>query len=306
MAQSDLSWTGTMDNETGNEKTPFRTVIFATDFSFYSQNAGLYAAFLAQQFRAEFLVAHAFCLSQPALEAEYWSELKSRQRVELEEFLSRSAARLSGAGIQAKPLLVEGDPHRVINSIAEQHEGAIVVLGTHGGSAVVRLVLGSLAEGILRSANCPSLTVGPEVPPMVPRAGHFKRVLYATELDPSVTRAGTYALSVAEKFNSEIDVLHVIDPSQVKHPEDLKATQEDFNSALDAIAPSQTKLLHAPRKFIEVGDAHKEILRHIQEFSVDLLVLGIRRTTHVWMESTRSGAFSIVAHAPCPVLTVVG
>jgi nucleotide-binding universal stress UspA family protein len=294
-----------MENEIRNGNSLFRTVIFATDFSFYSQNAGLYAAFLAQQFRAELLVLHAFCLSQPALEAEYGSELKSRQRIELEEFLGRSASRLSGAGIQAKPMLVEGDPPKVINKTSEQHEGSIIVLGTHGGSAAMRLVLGSSAENILRTVSCPSLTVGPRVPPLIPETGHFKRVLYATELDHSVSRAGTYALSIAEKFNSEIDVLHVIDPNQLKHPEDLKSIKAEFYSEFGAIAPTSARLSRAPESIIEVGDAHKEILRHIQEFSVDLLVLGIRRTTHVWMESARSGVFGIVAHAPCPVLTIV-
>lgn len=294
-----------MDKETGRAQTLFRTIIFATDFSFYSQNAGLYAASLAQQFRSELLVVHVFCLSQPALEAEYWSELKSRQRLDLEEFLSKSAARLGGAGIQAKPLLAEGDPAKIINTVAEQHEGSIIVLGTHGGSAAMRLVLGSSAESILQTASCPSLTVGPRVPPLVPRGAYFRRILYATELDPSVTRAGAYAFSIAEKFDSEIDVLHVIDPSQIKHPEGFKSLQANFRSELSSIVQAQARLPHTQEKIVEVRHAHEEILRHVQESSADLLVLGIRRTTRTWMESTRSGAFSIVAHAPCPVLTIV-
>lgn len=295
-----------MGDGSAKDSALFKTVIFATDFSFYSQNAGLYAAYLAQQFGAELLVSHAFYLSQPALEAEHWPELKSRQRLDLEESLTRSAARLGGTDIKAKPQLIEGDPKTAINHIAKERGESIIVLGTHGGSKVGRWVLGSTAEGILRSAHCPCLTVGPQVRPLNSAEGQFKRVLYATELDSSIARAGTFAVAVAEKFNSEIDVLHVVAPGQLKHPADFGDIQEKFNSALDRIVPSRATVLRTPRSFIEAGSAHKEILKHIKEYSIDLLVLGIRRSTSIWMESARSGAFGIVAEAGCPVLTIVG
>ena len=58
--------------------------------------------------------------------------------------------------------------------------------------------------------------------------------------------------------------------------------------------------------FVEVGSAHVRILEHIREFQVDLLVLSIRKSSHLWLQSRLSGAFHIIANAPCPVMTMTG
>jgi hypothetical protein len=55
-----------------------------------------------------------------------------------------------------------------------------------------------------------------------------------------------------------------------------------FYSALDNIVPKQSRDLCHPRSFVEAGKAHELILQHLQEFSINLLVLGIRKTSHIW------------------------
>ncbi len=103
------------------QRSTFQTVVFATDFSVFSQNAGLYASLLARQFGAPLLVLHAFCLSQPALEVEVMSEVKSMQRQDLEAYLARRVERLGGGNIQSRAVLVEGDPREEILRIAERN-----------------------------------------------------------------------------------------------------------------------------------------------------------------------------------------
>src|ERR1039458_281861 len=70
------------------------SVVYATDFSLYSQNAGLYAAQMAAYFSAKLLIAHAFTLSQAALEVEIGDRKESQQRVDLKRLLSQEANRL--------------------------------------------------------------------------------------------------------------------------------------------------------------------------------------------------------------------
>ena len=60
-----------------------KTVVYATDFSICSQNAGLYAARIASYFSATLLVTHAFTLSQAALEVEINKKRVSQQRKDL-------------------------------------------------------------------------------------------------------------------------------------------------------------------------------------------------------------------------------
>jgi nucleotide-binding universal stress UspA family protein len=143
--------------------------------------------------------------------------LKSEQRQDLEAELARIALRLGRGKVKPVPNLVEGEPQKQIPRIAEENAPSMIVLGTHGGNRVERGVLGSVAEGILRSTCQPTLTVGPSVPVLDRSASPFHRVLYATELDPAVAHAAVHAIAFAEAFHAKIDVLHVIHPADVEH-----------------------------------------------------------------------------------------
>ncbi|HKV81422.1 MAG TPA: universal stress protein [Candidatus Sulfotelmatobacter sp.] len=282
----------------------FQTVVFATDFSIFSQNAGLYASLLARQFSATLLVSHAFYLSQPALEVEVMSHIKSMQRQDLEAYLARRVERLGGENYRSVPILAEGDPREEILRIAQGNPSPVIVMGTHGGNCVARGIIGSTAESIFRTTRFPCLTVGPRVPALIARPVPIQRLLYATEPHPAVVHAATIAVALAEEFHAKIDVLHVVGPEKIHHPGCFDKIEEQFYSDLDKLVPSQAKEFCTPRSFVEVGNAHVQILRHIEEYQVDLVVLGIRRSTHVWTSSRTSGVFHLIAHSPRPVLTV--
>jgi len=68
--------------------------------------------------------------------------------------------------------------------------------------------------------------------------------------------------------------------------------------------PQSAKEFCDPRTYVATGGAHDKILEHIKERSIELLVLGIRKTSHIGMEMRKSGAFRIIVDAPCPVLTI--
>ena len=280
------------------------TVIYATDFSLGSQNAGLYAARLAVHCSAKLLVVHAFTLSQAAMEVEIDQLLVSQQREDLKSLLMRKAALLTANSIEAVPILLEGDPKDVICNFAEESAPTIIVLGTHGGGWLERGVIGSIAEKILRSSRWPSLTVGPQVPPPTSKALLFERILLATDFREAAANAALYAVTFANVFGARIDVLNVVQPDAIEHPDQLADIQRRFYASLDALVPQQAREFCAPRTFVEVGCAHDQILEHIKEQASDLLVLGIRKTSHLGMEMRTSRAFQIIVEAKCPVLTI--
>lgn len=282
-------------------------VIYGTDFSVCSQNAGLYAGLLAKHFSAKLLVAHAFTLSQAAMEVEIDRSLVSQQRKDLQFLLSRKASVLGSANsLEAVPLLLEGDPKEALAKLAEENQPSMIVLGTHGGGWIERGLIGSVAEGILRSTRWPSLTVGPQVRTVTAADFPFRRILYATDLTPSAARAAAYAVSFAQAFRSDIDVLNVIQREAVDHPDRIGELKERFYKSLDSIVPEHAKDFCNPRTFVDVGRAHEQILQHIRERSIDLLVLGIRKSSHLGMEMRTSGAFQLIVDAECPVLTITG
>lgn len=281
-------------------------VVYGTDFSVCSQNAGLYAAFLAQHFAASLMVAHAFTLSQAAMEVEAEPSSVSQQRKDLEFLLSREAAALSHASFKAASVLLEGDPKQVIPDLAAASAPSLVVLGTHGREWLAREIIGSVAEGILRSTSWPVLTVGPQVASTAGNRSPFHHILYATDLTPAAARAAVYAVSFAKAFRADLDVLHVVPREAIDHPDRLSDIRSRFYRALDDLVPDQAKEFCNPRSFVEVGNAHRQILEHIRERSVDLLVLGIRKSSHLGIETRTSRAFQLIVHAACPVLTIVG
>ncbi|MGH7359221.1 MAG: universal stress protein [Candidatus Rokuibacteriota bacterium] len=66
-----------------------------------------------------------------------------------------------GAGVQTSPLLAEGPPAAASVRAASRKRADLLVLGTHGRTGVRRMLLGSVAERVVRTASCPVLTVRP-------------------------------------------------------------------------------------------------------------------------------------------------
>ena len=279
-------------------------VVYATDFSLSAQNAGAYATRLAAGFCCKLLVAHAFSLSQAAMEVEIDSTAISQQRRELKALLSRRASLLSEHAVEAIPILIEGDPKEVLPGLAEEYAPSLIVLGTHGGGRFARGVIGSVAEQILRSTRWPSLTVGPQVRPVSSTTFPLRRILFATDFTSAAAQAAAYAVSFAESLGAGIDVLNVIGDDAISHPVRLADLQARFYGALDGIVPQQAKDFCDPGTYVAVGKAHDRILEHIRERSIDLLVLGLRKTSHLGLEMRTSGAFRIIVDAECPVLTI--
>jgi nucleotide-binding universal stress UspA family protein len=281
-----------------------KTVIYATDFSLCSQNAGDYASRIADYFSASLFIVHAFTLSQAAMEVEVRKLLQSEQRKDLQTLLSRKASLLTTHAVEARPKLLEGDPKEVIPSLADLHAPSLIVLGTHGGGRLEHGIIGSVAEMILRSTNCPALTVGPLVKPVSSATFPFHRILFATDFSPQAAHAATFAVFFAETLGASIDVLNVIHGDDIMHPDRLSELKRRFFNSLDGLVPQQAREFCDPRTYVAVGGAHDQILEHIRERSIDLLVLGIRKTSHLSMETRTSGAFRLIADAECPVLTI--
>lgn len=294
-----------MQAEGEHAQLKIKAVIFATDLSLCCQNVGYYASFMAEHLSAELVVAHAFTLSQAAMEVEFDPALVSEQRKDLEFLLSRKAATLSRDRVHATPALAEGDPEKVLTELADSHGPSLMVLGTHGGGWIEREVIGSVAEKILRSTSWPTLTVGPRVRFAASHELCLKHILFATDFTPAAAPAAEYAVWFADIFGSSIDALNVIQQESLDQPERLRDLSSSFSQAMERSVPKRAIEFSNPKAFVEVGDAHHQILRHIKDHAIDLLVLGIRKTSHLGIETRTSAAFQLIIDATCPVLTIV-
>ncbi len=87
---------------------------------------------------------------------------------EARDYLTRVAQRFKDAGLQAEWEVVEGDPGRAIIDTAHERNADLIVMATHGRSGLSRLVLGSVADRVLRDSHLPVLMVRPPVPDPTP------------------------------------------------------------------------------------------------------------------------------------------
>jgi nucleotide-binding universal stress UspA family protein len=136
---------------------PIRTILHPTDFSDRSGYALQLAAALARDYHARLVILHV--ISRPVI--AYGNAV-----VPDEPEIVRNAAQeqldgllIPGGGLLAERRLAEGDPAEVILHVAREIPADLVVVGTHGRTGLRRVLMGSVAEQVVRRAPCPVLTV---------------------------------------------------------------------------------------------------------------------------------------------------
>lgn len=131
----------------------FKRILHPTDFSEASQFACAKAVELAKQCGAKLIVLHAF--ADPVSVEGMWAIPDPRP--ELEEAMSMIAA--DEPAIAVERVLRVGTPAEAIIGYAERHKCDLIVMGTHGRSGLSHLLMGSVAEQVIRKAPCPVMVV---------------------------------------------------------------------------------------------------------------------------------------------------
>jgi nucleotide-binding universal stress UspA family protein len=280
------------------------SVVFATDFSPSSDAAGAFARVLASSLPASLTVSHAFLLDFAAQDVELSRGVTSRQREFLLKALAQKAADLSSLSLHAHPVLLDGNPEDVLPKYADEHAPCLLVLGTHGAGPVEHALIGSVAEKVLRSTRWPCLTVGPHVRRPEENGVPFRTILYATDLGPTAPNGALFAIAFAQEFGSSLHVMNVVPTAAAQQSHEWLEPQKHYHRTLERLVPQRANEFCDPHTYVESGTAHDRILDHIRENNVDLLVLGIRKAAHLSIEMRTSGAFRLIADAPCPVLTI--
>jgi universal stress protein A len=136
-------------------------ILVPVDFSDTSKKALEYAHFLAQRFDAKLDVLHVW---RPA---EYAGDemvvlTRSEPELTLSTFLRNHADQQLTAFLEGVPhsirMLREGDPAQLITQAANEGEYDLVVMGTHGRTGLSHMMMGSVAEKVVRLAPCPVVT----------------------------------------------------------------------------------------------------------------------------------------------------
>ena len=129
---------------------PIRRILFPTDFSPSAKVAFRYAEQLAAAAGAQLLVLH---VQQDLPTVGPVCDVDRKTKRQLQEVQPRSS------DIEVEHIVYSGSPGKAICWIAQEHRCDQIVMGTHGRTGLINLLMGSVAEYVVRHARCPVLTV---------------------------------------------------------------------------------------------------------------------------------------------------
>ena len=299
-----------------SERLHVKRILCPTDFSGYSALALRYAVSLGRWFDAEVAVLHV--LPFRGSEFPYFSTLASpdsKVRQPAEDQLAQFVEPVLHEPVTIEPKLREGEPWREIVAEATALPADLIVMGTHGRSGFEHLLLGSVAEKVLRRAECPVLTVARGPRPTAKRHC-FRRILCGLDFTENSARTLRFALSLAEEDEARVTPLHILEglpeASALGRKELPVPGGGPLRCDLEAVAlerlrqavPDESRDFCEVKERVAVGKAYHEILRVAAEEQADLIVMGAHARGPLGGRFFGSTASHVVRAASCPVLTV--
>jgi nucleotide-binding universal stress UspA family protein len=287
-----------------------RRILAATDFSPTGERAQRAALALARRFDAELHVMHVQVLLDDP-------HLADAQRDEVDRLLATTDADKH----LALQTAAEGHHDRVRTHIVRSLSAAeaitetctdlscdLIVVGTHGRRGLSHLLLGSVAEKVVRTAPVPVLTVRPDA--RLDETG-LARLLVPHDFSEHSASAVRVAGEWARALGAAITLLHVVEP--IVYPEfysvDLLPAEmidrfsERSGEALEAAAAALLPDIQV-RTEIRVGRAGDAIVSAADPETYDLVIMGCRGLTVIEHLLLGSVAETVLRRCAVPILTV--
>lgn len=287
-----------------------QNILYLTDFSGASEAALPFAVTLARAYGANVHALHIllptpypYAYSAPGLIAAALEAEEENAQAEMQKVDSQLT------GLQHETDVERGT--RIwpeVEQAIQEDNIDLVVVGTHGRTGANKLMMGSVAEEIFRRSPVPVLTVGPNVRSGAHEGGRFHRVLFATDLTPESLARAPYAVSLAQENQALLLLLLVMPKPAYPSADDKKRLEMCTSEAMQClsdIVPDDANLEFSWEAVVEYGEPAERIVEVAKQRGVDLIVLGVRKATHMDAAVHLGSAIAhkVVAHAPCPVLT---
>jgi nucleotide-binding universal stress UspA family protein len=281
-----------------------KNILFAADFEALTNRALQFAVVLADRYGAKLYAAHvipqvAYAYAHPESIEQILKEAYDYAGYELNQIVGP----LKHRGCACEALLADGDPGEVITTLAESHEADLIVVGTGSRRGLGKLLLGSVAEEVIREAPCPVLTVGPHV--TTDSSAGFQSIVCAADFSPGSAQAAEFAASLAHEYSAHLTLVHVVEGMLKAAPH---LAIELSQKRLRQLLPSDPELQHEAEVLVEMGRVAERILSVASDLSADLIAMGTRGVGTFAQTASHFGsiAHKVISLAECPVLTVGG
>jgi nucleotide-binding universal stress UspA family protein len=272
-----------------------KTIVVATDLGSQSEAALEYARKLAAAYAARIVLAHGV----DPLDYAAVDGIPGRLLNELTQEARAALDKLSGdlllEGIHSHSEIRQGAVAQMLVDVARQYEAGLIVIGTKGSGGAGPVIVGAIAEQLVRLAPCPVLAVAADW-----NAGPFRPtpggpVLLAVERNDATPAAVATAYSLAETFKRTLLVLHARGADEAAaflNP--CAAPLDEFGIKASGRVPVQC--------IVKDGNAADAVVEAIAQYHPCMLVAGVKRASNT--PGPHGTAFALLARSRVPVLCV--
>ncbi len=268
-----------------------RKIVVGTDFNELAVAALRFSAGIAARAGAELVVVYADLFEPPpeftAGQVKHIVETIERSKSRTREQLQHHVRKIVPDGVVWKAVVADGLPASRIATIADEERADFIAVGTHGRGGLQRLMMGSVAEAVIREARVPVFTVRSTANPE-----SIRRILCPVNDTDTAAIAIEQAAIIADAFDAELTLLHI---STAGDERGL-----DVERLVHSRLPKAT-VLH---RTVKHDDAAAEILDVGDRGDYDLIVIGAEHK--LVRDVTIFGATTarVTRHARTPVLIV--
>jgi nucleotide-binding universal stress UspA family protein len=272
-----------------------KTIVVSTDLDGRSDAALEYVRKLATAYGARIVLAHGLDpMDYAAVDAVPGRVLKGLTE-QARAVLDKMAGDLIREGIHSHSEIRQGTVAQMLVDVAKQYDAGLIVIGTEGSGGAGPVIVGAVAEQLVRLASCPVLAVAADW-----NAGPFRPVpggpvLLALERNEATAAAMATAHSLAVTFRRTLVVVHARRPAEAAAFLNPGATTlEQFG-----IKPSG----EFPVRFVvKDGSPADAIAAAVAQYHPSILVAGVKRTSGT--RGPHGTAFALLARSRVPVLCV--
>lgn len=275
--------------------TGLKTIIVATDLEGHADAALEYARKIASAYGSRIVLAHGLDPVDYASVAGVPGRVLSSMTEQARAMLDQMAAELLREGIHSHSEIRQGEVAEMLVEVADQYGAGLIVIGTEGRQGTGPVLVGSIAEQLVRHAPCAVLAVAADYNAGAYRPVPGGPVMLAMERNEATPEAVATACSLAETFHRTLIVVHARRPEEaVAFLNPAAATIEQFGMACEGRFPV--------RYILKDGKPADAIVEAIGQFHPSVLVIGVKRTSET--PGPHGTAFTMLARSRVPVLCV--
>ena len=229
-------------------------------------------------------------------------EPESVQRAEARA-LAPLAKRARTAGVHCRLVVRQGNAADEILEAARETGAGRIVIGTHAPGHIGKLLIGSVAESVLRRAHVPVLIVGPEVTGNPTQSFGPRMVLCAVSRMETGAPVVAFAAEIADRLHARLVLQHAIRAQECKDVLAHRCAGEMENLMLEMVPMRLRQKVH-PQPVVTPGEPAQKLIDQSRALNADLIVMGAYGASAFSAISRHGVVYRVMAEAQCPVLAL--